>query len=480
MLGPRSAMIDRTRPGVSVYGPSSGNPATTESSPDAAGDGANVSAGAVRSGTSSTARSVCGSYRTTVASRLPAPVSTTARSDPATTCALVITLPRPMTRPVPSIRRAQDSATARTFRIDSAAASTPAEDTTCWFGGSTAVFGVGANGSRMAGKPELLNTSRSRVDRSWAWLGMTSSTLPSTAEPRMAEDSQGNGTAASGTAISQMTSSTASAFPKRPRVRSTACAGRQLIFREIARPTVDPAISPTPTPTITQAIPIAILAVESSTSPISIGASQIATIAPAIAVTSVNIAVTKPCRKPATAAAITSRITTTSTQLIPVIAPPSRGASQARPPRSGRRADSADRSLGKPRSSHTRQVEDAVGVPRHRPAAQLQQRVDQAGGESPHQQVGDPERGAHPAVGQPHLTPVGRIGQFGNRHPGHCRSFRRVDGAHLPRLTPVGQHGADQEAGRGQEQLREQRHRKHRGRVQTRLLVPLAQRGGHS
>src|SRR6478752_1091363 len=173
----------------------------------------------------------------------------------------------------------------------------------------------------------------------------------------MAEDSQGNGTAASGTAISQITSSTASAFPNRPRVRSTACAGRQLIFREIARPTVDPAISPTPTPTITQAIPIAILAVESSTSPISIGASQIATIAPAIAVT--------------------SRITTTSTQLIPVIAPPSRGASQARPPRSGRRADSADRSLGKPRSSHTRQVEDAVGVPRHRPAAQVQQRVDQ-------------------------------------------------------------------------------------------------------
>src|SRR6476620_9064471 len=245
----------------------------------------------------------------------------------------------------------------------------------------------------------------------------------------MAEDSQGNGTAASGTAISQMPSSTASAFPNRPRVRSTACAGRQLIFREIARPTVDPAISPTPTPTITQAIPIAILAVESSTSPISIGASQIATTAPAIAVTSVNIAVTKPCRKPATAAAITSRITTTSTQFIPVIAPPargasqarpprsgrradsadrslgkplssappSRGASQARPPRSGRRADSADRSLGKPLSSNTRQVEEAAGVPRHRPAAQLQQRVDQAGGESQHQQSGHPERGAYPA-----------------------------------------------------------------------------------
>ena len=132
----------------------------------------------------------------------------------------------------------------------------------------------------------------------------------------MADDSHGKGTAASGTAISQITSSTAKALPNRPSVRSTACAGRQLICLEIARPTVDPAISPTPTPKITQAMPMAILAVESSTNPISIGASQIATIAPAMAVTRVNIAVMKPCRKPAMAAATTSRTTTTSTTVI--------------------------------------------------------------------------------------------------------------------------------------------------------------------
>lgn len=149
--------------------------------------------------------------------------------------------------------------------IDRPAASTPGEATTCWSGGSTAVFGVGASGSRMAGKPELLKTSRSRVDRSCAWLGMTSSTLPSTADPRIADESHGNGTAASGTAISQMTSSTARALPNRPRVRSTAWAGRQSMVREIARPTVEPAISPTPTPTMTQAMPMAILAVESWT-----------------------------------------------------------------------------------------------------------------------------------------------------------------------------------------------------------------------
>ena len=59
-----------------------------------------------------------------------------------------------------------------------------------------------------------------------------------------------------------------------------------------------------PTPTITQAMPMAILAVESSTSSISNGASRIAAIAPAIAVTRVNIAVIRPCRNPEIAAAI--------------------------------------------------------------------------------------------------------------------------------------------------------------------------------
>ena len=53
--------------------------------------------------------------------------STTARSEPATTWALVITRPAPMTNPVPSIRRAQDSATARTLRIDASAAATAGE-----------------------------------------------------------------------------------------------------------------------------------------------------------------------------------------------------------------------------------------------------------------------------------------------------------------------------------------------------------------
>src|SRR6478672_895372 len=203
MFGPRSWITDLTRAGVSVYGPSSGNPATIASDPDAAGVCANCSGAAVSLGTSSTARSVCGSYSTTVASRLPPADSTTARSDPATTCAFVSTFPGPMAKPVPSIRRAHDSATARTFTMESSAATTPAEDTTCWSGGSTAVFGVGASGSRIAGNPESLNTSRSRDDTSWAWLGITSSTLPSTADPRIADDNHGTGTDASGTARSE-------------------------------------------------------------------------------------------------------------------------------------------------------------------------------------------------------------------------------------------------------------------------------------
>ena len=78
-----------------------------------------------------------------------------------------------MTNPVPSIRREHDSATERTLRIDSPAAATAGVDATAGSGGSTDVFGVGASGSRIAGNPESLNTSRSLAETSWTSLGIT-------------------------------------------------------------------------------------------------------------------------------------------------------------------------------------------------------------------------------------------------------------------------------------------------------------------
>src|SRR5664279_2723027 len=151
---------------------------------------AKTNAGAVRSGTSSTARSRCGSYSTTVPVTTSPPTSTPALFDPATTCALVSTLSGPMTNPVPSIRREQDSEIALTLTIEACAAATAGLPATAGSGGSTLVTGVGASGSRIAGNPESLNTSRSWVEMSLAWLGITSSTPASTVDERIADESQ--------------------------------------------------------------------------------------------------------------------------------------------------------------------------------------------------------------------------------------------------------------------------------------------------
>src|SRR5664279_5831732 len=103
-----------------------------------------------------------------------------------------------------------------------------------------------------------------------------------------------------------------------------------------------------------------------------------ATIAPATAVTRVNMAVMNPCRNPDTAAAITSNTTMTST---PVIAGSSRATGGC--------------------SSQVRQVEGPLAVPRPRPAAEFEQDVHQSGGEAPHHQVGDPEGRTDQATGVP-------------------------------------------------------------------------------
>ena len=138
------------------------------SSPADAGALAKVNAGAFRSGTSSTARSRCESYNITVPVTTSPPTSTPALVDPATTWALVITRPGPMTNPVPSIRREHVSEIALTLTMEACAAATAGLPASAGSGGSTLVIGVGASGSRIAGNPESSNTSRSWVETSRA------------------------------------------------------------------------------------------------------------------------------------------------------------------------------------------------------------------------------------------------------------------------------------------------------------------------
>ena len=114
---------------------------------------------------------------------------------------------------------------------------------------------------------------------------------------------------------------------------------------------------------------MAILAVESSTCSISNGASRIATIAPAIAVTRVNIAVIRPCRNPEMAAAITS---STHDDV------DDRRSTGRSAPRAVRSSQPAGRSTFRSQG------------PAQPPSSSSD--IDQAGGESPDQQVGHLER----------------------------------------------------------------------------------------
>src|SRR5664279_2912356 len=257
-----------------------------------------------------------------------------------------------------------------------------------------------------------------------------------------------------------MTSSTARVYPNNPNVRSTAWAGRQLILREIARPTADPATSPMPTPTTTQAMPIATFAVGSSTLAISSGASRIAATAPATAATRVNMAAMRPCRNPEIAAPMSSTMTTASTMFI---------AASPGPPRAARPLTGS--------SCQVRECEITLAIPRHGPAAEGEQGVDQPGGEAPDDQLRHPEGRSDESARVLHLSKVQRINQLADRHPGDRRRLGQVRCCDATRFMPVGQHGGHEVTGRRQIQIGQQRRRGDRRRLESGLLGSLPQRG---
>src|SRR6476646_1786214 len=163
----------------------------------------------------------------------------------------------------------------------------------------------------------------------------------------------------------------------------------------MALPIADPATSPIPTPAMTQAMPMAILAPESSTCSISSGARRIAATAPAMAATRVNIAVISPWRYPEMAARITNSTTTTSTTLI-----------GGRPDRPW------------PRSRHSRQVEHLGSIPRLRPTTEVEQDIDEPCRETPDQQIRHRKCRTDKAAGVFDNPAVGGVDQIGHRHSG--------------------------------------------------------------
>ena len=95
-------------------------------------------------------------------------------------------------------------------------------------------------------------------------------------------------------------------------------------------------------------------------------------------------------------------------------------------------------------------------VPRTFPSAEGQQRSQQDTGEAPHHHARHLERRPHVARWVPHLEPVRRVDQLGDRNPCHGGGLRRVDRRHRRRCAPVCQYRCDAESGRWDEQLGQQ------------------------
>ena len=188
-----------------------------------------------------------------------------------------------------------------------------------------------------------------------------------------------------------------------------------------------------PTPTTTQAMPIAILAVESSTCSISRGASWIATIGPGDRGDQGE-----------------------------------HGGDQALPEAGDRGRDDQqhhddvdDRSSADPPgtfpdacSPQVRQVEEPPACHGSDQPPSVQQHVDQTGGEAPDEQVGDLEGGPDEAAGMPHLAPVRADRPAPRPAPWPPRRSPRVHRPDLAGFAPVGQHRDDQEPGRRQVEIR--------------------------
>lgn len=117
-----------------------------------------------------------GSKEITVASYDLDPLSTVTLSDPATTCAFVITRVGAITNPVPSRTFWQSGATPRILSTLGAVVSTTGLAASAGSGASTAAIGVRLKGSSTAGSPESSSTADSRRGTFLSHCGAMSST----------------------------------------------------------------------------------------------------------------------------------------------------------------------------------------------------------------------------------------------------------------------------------------------------------------
>src|SRR5690625_1646329 len=176
MSGPSRLMMSRTRAGVASKIPPPGYPSASASVSGSAGVVATANGGNGRSGTARIEMASLGSKEITVASYDLVPLSTLTLSEPATTCAFVITRLGEITKPVPSNTFWQLGATPRIRNTLGAVASTTGLAASPGSGASTAAIGVRLNGSSTAGNPESSSIADNRRGTFLSQFGAMSST----------------------------------------------------------------------------------------------------------------------------------------------------------------------------------------------------------------------------------------------------------------------------------------------------------------
>ena len=256
MSSPLARMTERTRAAPAWNGPLFGKPATTALSPRSSCL-PQRSAGAGRPGTSSTATSRRGSKATTVASyRRPLPpICTEGRRTPATTCALVTTLPGATTAPLPSWPRSQ-LADPVIFTMLRATVRSTCGSSTPGSGGSTGRMSSRPTPANTRGNEVPATTPRNVLASPTIRSGITLSIALSTRESATARASTGDGPPRSAPPTNHITIETATTPATAPSTWSTAAPGCSNSRSRSRTPTIDPmncpsqAITSTATSTI--------------------------------------------------------------------------------------------------------------------------------------------------------------------------------------------------------------------------------------
>src|SRR5690606_20769675 len=282
--------------------------------------------------------------------------------------------------------------------------------------------------------------SRSRSsDGSWrAADGISESTVLSTSERFSNDASQGIAAAeVNGSATSHATTNTAAPCSTEPSTLSRPVSLREVIRSRSSRPTHMPRVSPRATSSTTTPTPTPSRAGALSTRSSSAGASFRPTTAPTNTPQYANGAVTRPLRAPDTAATSPTSTTSRSTQFTVHRSADRR---PTRQPQTSSMLAETDVLCFPHGSPSVLQVPHVLLVPVPGPAAQFEQAGQQPSGEAPHQHARNQERRARVPAADADPQPVVRVGQPGDRHPGHRRGFRRVHRGHRGRPPPVRDH----------------------------------------